>query len=403
MDFDLPEELVVLKEAASRFARDRIAPHAREWDRARAFPDSILTELAQQGFLGILVPEEHGGAGGNHLAFAVILEEIARHDGGLALAVEAHNGLTIEHILLAGTDEQRERFLPPLAGGEALGAWCLTEPGAGTDAAAIRTAAVRDGEDWVLNGSKQFITNGSRAGTFVVVASTESSESAGAGDGSHLSAFIVDADTPGLSTGAKEEKLGMRSSDTVSVHLEDVRVSGDRVLGPPGRAFEDVKRVLVGGRVMISALSLGLARGALEESVAYANERETFGRPIIEHQLVQAKLADMVTRIEAGRLLVYRGAQHLDEGRVTVRDSAVTKLFTSEMATRICMDAIQVHGGYGYLSEYDVERYMRDAKLCEIGEGTSEILRVIIARSLRARRGSEHPEPSGSASTEAPE
>lgn len=394
MDFDLPEELVVLKEAAARFARDRIAPHAREWDQAGAFPDSILTELAQQGFLGILAPEEYGGAGGNHLSFAVILEEIARHDGGLALAVEAHNGLTIEHILLAGTEEQKERFLPPLAGGEVLGSWCLTEPGAGTDAASVRTTAVRDGEDWVLNGSKQFITNGARAGTFVVVAATDASESPEGDTGPHLSAFIVDGDAAGLSAGAREKKLGMRSSDTVSVHLEDVRVSGDRVLGSPGRAFEDVKRVLVGGRVMISALSLGLARGALEESVEYANERETFGRPIIEHQLVQSKLADMVTRIEAGRLLVYRGAHHLDEGRETVIDSAVTKLFTSEMATRICMDAIQVHGGYGYLSEYEVERYMRDAKLCEIGEGTSEILRVIIARSLRARRGSERPEPS---------
>ena len=285
MDFDLPEELVALKEAASRFARDRIAPHAREWDRAGAFPDSILAELAEQGFLGILAPEEYGGAGGNHLTFAIILEEIARHDGGLALAVEAHNGLTIEHILLAGTEEQKERFLPPLAGGEVLGSWCLTEPGAGTDAASVRTSAVRDGEEWVLNGSKQFITNGARAGTFVVVASTEApdssgappssgaSSSTGAGSGPQLAAFIVDADAPGLSTGAREEKLGMRSSDTVSVHLEDVRVSDDRVLGSPGQAFEDVKRVLLGGRVMISALSLGLARGADRAGDALAGTR----------------------------------------------------------------------------------------------------------------------------------
>ncbi len=384
MDFDLPEELVVLKEAAARFAADRIAPHAQEWDRAGAFPDSILEELARQGFLGILVPEEHGGAGGDHLSFAVILEEIARHDGGLALAVEAHNGLAVQHILQAGTEAQKDEFLPVLARGESLGAWCLTEPGAGTDAAAIRTSAVRDGEEWVLNGSKQFITNGSRAGTFVVVAATGN-------DG--LSAFIVDGDASGLSVGEKEKKLGMRSSDTVSVHLEDVRVSADRLLGESGRAFDDVKRVLVGGRVMISALSLGLARGALEESVEYANERESFGRPIIEHQLIQSKLADMVTRIEAGRLLVYRGARLLDEGRETVFDSAVTKLFTSEMATDICMDAIQIHGGYGYLSEYDVERYMRDAKLCEIGEGTSEILRVLIARSLQERPGGKRPDP----------
>ncbi|MDX1566794.1 MAG: acyl-CoA dehydrogenase family protein [Longimicrobiales bacterium] len=406
MDFDLPDELVVLKDAAARFAADRIAPHAREWDRTGAFPDSILDELAEQGFLGILVPEAYGGAGGNHLSFAVILEEIARHDGGLALSVEAHNGLAVQHVLLVGTEEQKEAFLPALASGESLGAWCLTEPGAGTDAAAIRTSAVRDGDEWVLDGSKQFITNGSRAGTFVVVASTrEGGSGGGGGEGGRgkdsesdrgragLSAFVVDGDTPGLTVGEKERKLGMRSSDTVSVHLDDVRVPESRLLGEPGNAFDDVKKVLVGGRVMISALSLGLARGALEESVEYANERESFGRPIIEHQLLQSKLADMVTRIEAARLLVYRGARFLDEGRETVFDSAVTKLFTSEMATDICMEAIQIHGGYGYLSEYDVERYMRDAKLCEIGEGTSEILRVLIARSLQARPGGQRPKP----------
>ncbi|MFW6200549.1 MAG: acyl-CoA dehydrogenase family protein [Gemmatimonadota bacterium] len=409
MDFDLPDELVVLKEAAARFAADRIAPHAQEWDRAGAFPDSLLDELAEQGFLGILVPDEYGGAGGDHLSFAVILEEIARHDGGLALSVEAHNGLAVQHILLVGTEEQKKAFLPAMAGGERLGAWCLTEPGAGTDAAAIRTSAVRDDDEWILKGSKQFITNGSRAGTFVVVASTrergagngsdrgrggEEGGRGGAPDDPGLSAFIVDGDAPGLSVGEREEKLGMRSSDTVSVHLDDVRVPEDRLLGEEGNAFDDVKRVLVGGRVMISALSLGLARGAMEASVAYANERASFGRPIIEHQLVQSKLADMVTRIEAGRLLVHRSARLLDEGLGTVVDSAVTKLFTSEMATDICMDAIQIHGGYGYLSEYDVERYMRDAKLCEIGEGTSEILRVLIARSLQARPGGKRPEPS---------
>lgn len=408
MDFDLPEELIVLKEAAARFARERIAPEAREWDRSGGFPDSILDELAEQGFLGILVPEEYGGAGGTYLSFVVILEEIARHDGGLALAVEAHNGLAVEHILLAGSEAQKTELLPPLASGELMGSWCLTEPGSGTDAAALRTSAVRDDGEWVLNGSKQFITNGSRAGTFVVIAATQvgsggggsvgegsggvdRSEEPAGGDG--IGAFIVDRDAPGLSIGAKERKLGMRSSDTVSIHLDDVRVPEDRVLGDPTDAFQDVKRVLVGGRVMISSLSLGLARGALEESVEYANQRETFGRRIIEHQLVQSKLADMVTRIEAGRLLVHRGAQLLDEGRETVLDSAVTKLFNSEMATEICMDAIQIHGGYGYLDEYDVERYMRDAKLCEIGEGTSEILRVLIARSLRARPGSDRPEP----------
>lgn len=378
MDFELPQELAALKEAAARFAEERIAPAAQEWDRTGGYPDSILAELGRQGFLGIIAPEEYGGAGGSYLSFAVILEEIARHDGGLALAVEAHNGLAIGHILLAGSEEQKRRFIPPMASGDRLGSWCLTEPGAGTDAAAIRTSAVRDGSDWVLNGSKQFITNGARAGTLVVTASTAPNEGRRG-----ISAFIVERETQGLSVGKHEEKLGMRSSDTVSLHFEDARVPGEQLLGKEGGAFEDVKRALVGGRAMIAAISLGLARGAVEKSVQYANEREAFGRQIIDHELIQAKLADMVTQLQAARLLVYRNARLLDEGRATAVESAMTKLFASEMATRVCMEAIQVHGGYGYLSDYDVERYMRDAKLCEIGEGTSEILRVLIARSLR--------------------
>lgn len=382
MDFDLPEELLALKDVAMRFSAEQVVPHAREWDREGRYPDAVLSSLGEQGFLGVLVPEEYGGSGGTYLSLAVLLEELARGDGGLALAVEAHNALASAHILVAGSEDQRKRFLPPLATGQHLGAWCLTEPGSGTDAAALTATATREGGDWLLNGSKQFITNGARAGTYVVMARTEP-EAGREG----ISAFIVERDTPGLTTGALEDKLGMRSSDTVAVHLEDVRLPDAQLLGTPGTAFDDVKAVLEGGRTVISAISLGLAQAAVDRSVAYANERRTFGKAIIEHELIQAKLADMVTQLEAARLLVYRSAARFDAGSETPMDSAITKLFSSEMATKVCMDAIQIHGGYGYLKDYDVERYMRDAKLCEIGEGTSEILRVLISRSLRTKDG----------------
>ena len=382
MNVATSEELPVLRESAARFALEHIAPHAQEWDRAAWFPDEMIDKLGQQGFMGIMVPEALGGGEGNHQAFGVILEEIARHDGGLALAVEAHNGLCCAHILLAGTDEQKQRFLPPLAAGEEIGSWCLTEPGSGSDAAAMTSRAQRDGEDWILNGTKQFITNGSRAETFVVMALT-SPEKGKRGIG----AFIVRRGMDGLTTGKPEEKLGMRSSDTVSVTFKDVRIPGDQLLGESDRAFSDVKKVLERGRIMISYISLGLARGALEESVRYAHERITFGKPIIEHQAIQAKIADMATQIEAAHLLVDHAAELQDGGIATPHESSVAKLFASEMATRICMDAIQVHGGYGYLRDYNVERYMRDAKLCEIGEGTSEILRSLIARSISRKLG----------------
>ncbi len=383
MDFDLPEELVALRAAVARFAREQVAPHAQAWDRDDGYPAEMIGVLGRQGFMGILVPEEYGGAGGSHMQFAVVLEEIARHDGGLALSVEAHNGLCCQHIVVAGTPEQKKRWLPGLASGERIGSWCLTEPGSGTDAAAMKTRAVRDGDSWVLNGSKQFITNGARAGTFVILAVTDPAKGK-----SGITAFVVDRDTPGLSTGAREDKLGMRSSDTVPVILEEVRVSDDQSLGVVDEGFRDVKRVLLGGRIMISALSLGLARGGFEYSVRYANDRETFGKAIARRQLIQGKLADMATQIEAARALLYRSVRRLEHGKATLQDAAITKLFASEMATKVCMEAIQVHGGYGYLRAYNVERYLRDAKLCEIGEGTSEILRVIIARGVSARLGS---------------
>ena len=379
MDFDLPEELVALRAAVARFAEEQVAPQAQAWDRAEGYPDEMVQVLGRQGFMGILVPEEYGGAGGDHMQLAIVLEEIARHDGGLALAVEAHNGLCCQHILLAARPEQKARWLPTLASGQHVGSWCLSEPVSGTDAAAMKTQAIRDGDSWVLNGSKQFVTNGARAGTFVVMAVTDPSKGK-----EGISAFVIPSDTPGLSTGKREEKLGMRSSDTVSLNLDDVRVSEDQLFGAIDEAFGDAERVLLGGRIMISALALGLARGALEESVRYANERETFGQPIARRQLIQAKLADMVTQSEAARALLYNTVRLLDEGKATAQDAAITKLFASEMATKACLEAVQVHGGYGYLRDFNVERYLRDAKLCEIGEGTSEILRVIIARGVCA-------------------
>lgn len=382
MNFDLPEELAALRDTARRFAEKEIGPHAQEWDRNESYPDDIIPKLGAQGFMGIMVPEEYGGAGGNYMMFAIILEELARYDGGLALAVEAHNGLCCSHIMIGGNEAQKKKYLPPLARGEQIGSWCLSEPGSGTDAAAMTTRAVKDGDHWVLNGAKQFITNGRRAGTYVITAVSDPSKGAGG-----ISAFVVERGTSGLSHSKPEEKLGMRSSDTVTISLDNVRVPEANMLGAVNRGFDDVKKVLERGRIMIAALSLGLARGAMEDSVKYAHERKTFGVAIVQHQAIQHKLADMAAQVEAGRLLTWQSATMQDEGKDTKYFAPITKVFVSEMATRVCMDAIQVHGGYGYLRDYNVERAMRDAKLCEIGEGTSEILRVLIARELSKRLG----------------
>ena len=377
MDFNLPEEYEMLRETARRFAEEHIAPYAAEWDQAANYPDDIIKKLGDQGFMGVLIPAEYGGSGGTHTMFAIVLEELARHDGGLCLAVEAHNGLCASHILVGGNDAQRNKYLPPLAAGDQIGSWCLTEPGSGSDAAALRTRAVRDGNHYVLNGTKQFITNGERAGTYVIMARTSE------GEGSRgISAFVVERGTPGLSTGKREKKLGMRSSDTVQVILEDCRVPKENLLGEEGEGFEDVKKVLEGGRAVISAMSVGFARGALEEAAKYAKERTAFKQPIMNFQAIQHKLADMATQVEAGRLLAYQACTLMDQGKSTKRAAPMAKLFCSEMATRVCLDAIQVLGGYGYLSEYNVERYMRDAKLIEIGEGTSEVMRTLVARTL---------------------
>jgi len=377
MDFDLPDDLISLRDMVRQFAAAALRPHARQWDREMALPDALVQELGALGLLGVFVPTEFGGSGLGYLANAVIMEEIARQDGATALLLAAHNGLCTAHLLVAASAEQRARYLPKLATGEWVGAWALTEPGSGSDAAALRTRAVPDGDGWRISGEKMFITNGARARLFVILARS----AAGAGT-KGISAYLVERDAPGFTVGAKEDKLGMRGSDTVALGLDDVRVGPAALLGQPGQGFVDALKVLERGRVGIGALSVGLARGALEEALAYAGERQAFGGPLADKQAIQFKLADMATRVSAARLLVHQAAVALDRGEPGRWRASMAKLFASEMATQVALDAIQIHGGYGYTKELPVERYLRDAKLCEIGEGSSEIQRIVIAREL---------------------
>lgn len=378
MSFDLPEDLVALRDVVRDFAEREIRPHAREWDREQWFPDELVGKMAAVGLLGPTVPTEYGGAGLGYLANAIIMEEVARQDGAVALFLAAHNGLCIAHMLVApATEEQKRKYFPKLTRGEFVGAWGLTEPGCGSDAAAMKTRAVRDGKGWRITGAKQFITNGLRAHVYVITAVTDAAAGA-----KGISAFLVERDADGFSVGHKEDKLGMRASDTVTLNLDGVYVGPEAQLGQIGQGYVDAMKVLERGRVGIGALSVGLARGALEESLAYAAQRQAFGKALAEHQAIQFMLADMATQIEAARLLVYDSAIALDDGQSDRLKSSVAKLFASEMATRVCLDAIQIHGGYGYTKEIPVERYMRDAKLCEIGEGSSQIQRMIIAREL---------------------
>ncbi len=377
MSFDLPEDVVALRDMVRDFAANEIRPHARDWDRDQVIPDELVNKLAELGLLGIMVEPEYNGAGLGYLANAVIIEELARQDGGVALFVAAHNGLCVSQIRISGNEQQKKKYLPKLATGEYIGAWGLTEPSCGSDAAALKTRAVRDGDGWKITGQKMFITNGARAQVFVVMARTD--PQAGA---KGISAFIVERGAEGFTIGPKEDKMGMRSSDTVPLTFEDCRVGPDALLGREGEGYKNALAVLERGRVAIGALSVGLGRGALEEAIAYANEREAFGKPIARHQAISFALADMATQVEAARLLVHDAALSLDAGRSDRIKACVAKLFASEMATRVCLDAIQIHGGYGYTKDMPVERYMRDAKLCEIGEGSSQIQRIVIAREL---------------------
>ena len=379
MDFELPEDLVALQDMARRWATEHIAPNARQWDRDADIPRPLVAQLAELGFLGIFIPPEYDGCGFGDLAATVIMEEIARRCGATALMLDAHNALCCAHLLLAANEEQKRKYLPKLAKGELLGAWALSEPGCGSDAAALKTTAVLDGDCWVLNGSKHWITNGHYAGVYVVTATTTPE-----GGAKGISAFIVDRDTPGLIIGKKEDKLGMRGSDTVGLTFDAMRIPKENLCGQLNQGFADAMRVLERGRITISAMSVGLARGALEESLAYAKQRTAFGKPIFEHQSIQFMLADMAVDVDAARLLTRKAAILSDAGQECRLHVSIAKLFASEMATRAGMNAIQIHGGNGYTKEFPVERYMRDAKLCEIGEGSSQIQRIIIARHLLA-------------------
>lgn len=377
MDFELSDDLIALRDMAGKFAAETIAPHARQWDREANIPREVVAQLAELGFLGIFTPTEFGGCGLGDLGGAVIMEEIARHCGATALLLDAHNALCSCHLLIGGNDAQKAKYLPKLAKGEYLGAWALSEPGCGSDAAALTTTAKLDGDSWVLNGAKQWITNGHYAGVYVVMAQTTPE-----GGSKGISAFIVERDTPGFSIGPKEDKLGMRGSDTVGLSLENVRIPKENLCGELNFGFRDAMRVLERGRITISALAVGLARGALEESLSYAKQRMAFGKPIFKQQMIQFMLADMATDIDAARLLTHEAAMLSDLGKPCNFAASVAKLFSSEMATRACMDGIQIHGGMGYTKEVPVERYMRDAKLCEIGEGSSQIQRIVIAKHL---------------------
>ncbi len=377
MNFDLPEDLISLRDVVRDFAANEIRPHARDWDREQHLPDETIAKMGELGLLGAMTPTEYGGAGLGYLANTVVMEEIARQCGGTALMLAAHVGLCSTHIRLAANEEQKKKYLPPLATGELIGAWGLTEPGCGSDAAAMSTRAVKDGNGWRISGHKQFITNGTRAGIFVIMAVTEPERK-----GKGVSAFLVERDAKGFSIGHKEDKLGMRCSDTVTLNLEDVRVGPEALCGEYNAGFFDTLKVLERGRIGIGALSVGLARGSIEEAAAYALDRHTFGKPLAEHQAIQFMLADMTAQTEAARLLVRDAAITCDRGDPLGTKASVAKLFASEIATQAALNAIQIFGGYGYTKDVPVERYLRDAKLCEIGEGSSQVQRIIIARSL---------------------
>jgi alkylation response protein AidB-like acyl-CoA dehydrogenase len=377
MDLTLPESHRALQASLRDFCEEHVKPHARQWDHEEKFPASVVKALGELGALGILVPEEFGGAGMDSLAVAVAVEEIARYDGSLALTVASHNGLGTSHIRVFGNDAQRKRYLPKLATGEWLGGWGLTEPGSGSDAAAMKTTAVRRGDRWLLDGTKMFITQGTVGQVFVVLALTDADKRQ-----KGITAFIVEKGTPGFSQRAIHGKLGMRSSDTGELILEGVEVPDSQRLGELGMGFINTLQILDRGRITIGALSTGLARGAVEESARYARERRAFGKPIAEFEAIRWMLADMQTDLQAARLLVHRAAVLADQGRPYGREASMAKLFASEVATRACHKAVQIHGGYGYTREFPVERYLRDAKLCEIGEGTSEVQRTVISREL---------------------
>jgi alkylation response protein AidB-like acyl-CoA dehydrogenase len=377
MNFELSSEHIALREMVRSFVDKEVRPYARQWDEESVFPSKTVARMGELGLMGVMVPEEYGGSGMDTISYSIAVEEIGRGDGSLGLTVASHNSLCTAHILAFGSEAIKRKYLPELASGRTLGAWALTEPGSGSDSLAMRTRAEWRKDCWVINGSKMFITQGSVAGVYVILAVTDKEKGR---DG--VTAFLVEAGTPGLTVGKNLHKLGMRSSDTAELVFEDLEVRPANVIGEVHSGFRDTMRNLAGGRISIAALAVGIGRGALEEAIAYAKERHQFGQPISSFQAIQWMIADAGTELDAASLLTFRAAYRKDFGKPFVQEAAIAKLFASEAAMRSTIKAVQIFGGYGYTREYPVERTMRDAKLCEIGEGTSEVQRMIIARRL---------------------
>jgi alkylation response protein AidB-like acyl-CoA dehydrogenase len=379
--FGLTEEQESLRKEVRAFAAKEVLPHVMEWDEASTFPREVVKKMGAMGLMGVIFPEELGGSGYGYVEYVLAIEELSRVDGSVGIIVASHNSLCTNHIMLTGNEAQRKRWVSRLATGEWLGAWGLTEPGSGSDAGGMRTTAVRKDGGWVLNGGKTFITNGTYADCAVVMAVTDREKGTRGG----ISGFLVEKGTKGFRPGKKENKLGLRASDTAELIFEDCFVPEENLLGTEGSGFKDAMRVLDGGRISIAALSLGIARGALDAAMKYATQRRQFGKAISEFQAIQFKLATMATELDAAWLLTMRAARMKDAGENVTLESAMAKLYASEVACRICDEGVQIHGGYGFIKDYPAEKFYRDVKLCTIGEGTSEIQRMVIARELLKR------------------
>ncbi|MDE3032076.1 MAG: acyl-CoA dehydrogenase family protein [Acidobacteriota bacterium] len=383
MDVTLPEHVEALRQEVRKFAEKEIRPHVMAWDEAKTFPLEVVKQLGAMGMMGVIFPEEYGGAGMGYAEYAVVVEELSRVDGSVGITVAAHNSLCSNHIYAMGNEAQKQKYLKPLASGQVIGAWGLTEPGSGSDAGALRTTAKKEGSHYILNGTKTFITHGTVGDLAVVMARTRPArEGHSSADG--ISAFVLEKGMNGFRAGKQENKLGLRASDTSELIMEDVKVPEANMLGDDGVGFKQAMKTLDGGRISIAALGLGMAQGAFEEALRYSKLRHTFGQPLSQHQGIQFKLADMGTQIEAARLLVYRAAGLKDQGLPYAKAASMAKLYSSEVACRVAEEAVQILGGYGYIKDYPVEKYYRDVKLCTIGEGTSEIQRTVIARYLLA-------------------
>ena len=377
MDFQLTEEQLQLKKSLREFAEREILPNVMKWDEAGCFPMEIVKELGRMGVMGMIFPTEYGGAGLGYVEYAIAIEELSRVDGSVGIIVAAHNSLCSNHIFLAGNEQQRRKYIPKLATAEFIGAWGLTEPGSGSDAGGARMSAVRKNNGWVLNGTKTFITNGTYADVAVVIAVTDKTAHTHG-----LSAFVVEKGARGFRPGKKENKLGLRASDTAELIFEDCWVPEEALLGKEGDGFIDAMRILDGGRISIAALGLGMAQGAYEAALKYSRQRRQFGKAISEFQAIQWKLADMATEIDAARLLTMRAAAMKDAGLKTTLESSMAKLYAGEVAVKCANEGVQIHGGYGFIKDYPAEKFYRDVKLCTIGEGTSEIQRLVIARQI---------------------